>query len=275
VERLTIGAFAARARLSPKALRMYDRLGLLVPERVDSVTGYRWYGPGQVERARLVALLRRLDMPLARIAEVVELPPPEASRAVAEFWSGAEVRFAGQRAVADFLRVRLSGGEQEMHVVETSVTGEQVVLYERRRLLADELPRWIPAASARLRETAEGCGGVPGPPFVVYHAQVSEESDGPAEVCVPVADPVAARKRAAGSGGRFGVRVEPAARLAFTRVTKEELVYPRILSAYAAVEEWAAARGLRLTGPGREVYFAHWGSAAPGDPVCDVAVPVG
>ncbi len=26
---LTIGAFAARARLSPKALRLYDRLGLL------------------------------------------------------------------------------------------------------------------------------------------------------------------------------------------------------------------------------------------------------
>ncbi|MFE0732542.1 MerR family DNA-binding transcriptional regulator [Streptomyces antibioticus] len=32
-ELLTIGAFAARARLSAKALRLYDRLGLLAPAR--------------------------------------------------------------------------------------------------------------------------------------------------------------------------------------------------------------------------------------------------
>lgn len=68
---LTIGAFAARARLSAKALRLYDRLGLLAPAHVDEATGYRYYRAGQAERARLVALLRRLDMPLARIAEVV------------------------------------------------------------------------------------------------------------------------------------------------------------------------------------------------------------
>jgi PPM family protein phosphatase len=30
---MTIGEFAARTRLSPKALRRYDRLGLLPPER--------------------------------------------------------------------------------------------------------------------------------------------------------------------------------------------------------------------------------------------------
>jgi hypothetical protein len=38
---LTIGAFAARARLSPKALRLYDRLGPLAPAYVDEASGYR------------------------------------------------------------------------------------------------------------------------------------------------------------------------------------------------------------------------------------------
>ena len=32
---MTIGAFAGRTRLSAKALRLYDRLGLLPPARVD------------------------------------------------------------------------------------------------------------------------------------------------------------------------------------------------------------------------------------------------
>jgi hypothetical protein len=44
---LTIGAFAARARLSPRALRLYDRLGLLAPAYVDDASGYRYYRTGQ------------------------------------------------------------------------------------------------------------------------------------------------------------------------------------------------------------------------------------
>lgn len=50
MESLTIGAFAKASRLSPKALRLYDELGLLTPARVDPLTGYRHYAPAQLER---------------------------------------------------------------------------------------------------------------------------------------------------------------------------------------------------------------------------------
>ncbi|MDP9868466.1 MULTISPECIES: MerR family transcriptional regulator [Streptosporangium] len=69
-ELLTIGAFARAARLSPKALRLYDELGLLLPAAVDGDSGYRFYDPEQLERARLIAWLRRLGMPLTRIRRV-------------------------------------------------------------------------------------------------------------------------------------------------------------------------------------------------------------
>ena len=81
VKLLTIGEFARLARLSPKALRLYDELGLLRPFRVDEWSGYRYYAPSQLERARLVAWLRRLGMPLAQIGAVVESPPAEAAAA--------------------------------------------------------------------------------------------------------------------------------------------------------------------------------------------------
>lgn len=71
---LTIGVFAQAARLSPKALRLYDELGLLRPAAVDGESGYRFYDPAQLERARLIAWLRRLGMPLARIRRVCDLP---------------------------------------------------------------------------------------------------------------------------------------------------------------------------------------------------------
>ncbi|MCT7357082.1 MerR family transcriptional regulator [Streptomyces sp. 15-116A] len=279
-ELLSIGAFAARARLSAKALRLYDRLGLLAPAHVDPVTGYRYYRPGQVERARLVALLRQLDMPLARIAEVVDAGGgTEAAERLAAYWAGVEARLAGQRTLAEYLRGRLSGRSSEMYgkfVVETVDVPEQVLITEKRHTLADELPAWIGASLGRLEEAARECGGVAGVPFVAYHAEVSMESDGPAEACVPVADEAAARDWAERRGRAWEttVRVEPARRLAFTRITKAQVAHPQILAAFEAVEEWIAAHGLSQDGPCREVYFADWEAAGAEDPVCDVAFPV-
>ncbi|MFI8948242.1 MerR family transcriptional regulator [Streptomyces sp. NPDC053750] len=278
-ELLTIGAFAARARLSAKALRLYDRLGLLAPAHVDGTTGYRYYRAEQTERARLVALLRQLDMPLARVAEVVRADGVEAAGLLDAYWAGIEARVAGQRTLTDYLRARLSGRSSEMYgkfVVETVDVPEQVVISETRHTLADELPTWIGASLTRLEEAARDCGGVTAPPFVVYHAEVSTESDGPAESCVPVADEAAARSWVEGRGRAWQsqVRVEPARRLARTRITKAQVAHPQILAAFEAVEEWVAAQGLTVAGPCREVYFADWEAAGPEDPVCDVAFPV-
>ncbi|OIK07215.1 MerR family transcriptional regulator [Streptomyces monashensis] len=279
-ELLTIGAFAARARLSAKALRLYDRLGLLTPAHVDEVSGYRRYRADQVERARLVALLRQLDMPLARIAEVVGAESgAQAAERLAGWWAGVETRVAGQRTLAEYLRGRLSGRSSEMYgkfVVETVDVPAQLVITESRHTLADELPTWIGGSLERLVGAARECGGVTGAPFVVYHAEVSMESDGPAESCVPVADEAAARvwAESAGWARRTRVRVEPAARLAFTRITKAQVAHPQILAAFEAVEQWMAGQGLEMAGPCREVYFADWDTAGPEDPVCDVAFPV-
>jgi len=278
-ELLTIGAFAARARLSAKALRLYDRLGLLAPAHVDEASGYRYYRAEQVERARLVALLRQLDMPLARIAEVVESDGHAAADRLAAYWAEVETRLAGQRTLAEYLRGRLSGRSSEMYgkfVVETVDVPERVVITETRHTLADELPTWIGASLTRLEAAAQECGGVTAAPYVVYHAEVSMESDGPAESCVPVADKTAARTWAEAKGRAWEtrVRVEPAQRLAYTRITKAQVAHPQILAAFEAVEQWMAGEGLAMAGPCREVYFADWEAAGPGDAVCDVAFPV-
>jgi PPM family protein phosphatase len=121
---LTIGAFAKASRLSPKALRLYDELGLLAPARVDPVTGYRLYAPEQLERARLVAWLRRLGMPLARIRDVCdlcELDPAAAAREVRAFWARAEAETAARRDLAAFLIDHLSWKDPAMSPTSTAV----------------------------------------------------------------------------------------------------------------------------------------------------------
>lgn len=67
----SIGQMARASGLSVSALRFYDGAGILVPAFVDPETGYRWYGPEQVQPAQLVAGLRRVGMPLAEIALVL------------------------------------------------------------------------------------------------------------------------------------------------------------------------------------------------------------
>jgi protein phosphatase len=114
MELLTIGAFARAARLSPKALRLYDELGLLRPARVDEASGYRFYSPDQLERARLVAWLRRVGMPLAKIAEVCDLPAPAAAAAVSDFLALLEADLSERKGLAAFLIAYLSGGKTTM-----------------------------------------------------------------------------------------------------------------------------------------------------------------
>ncbi|WP_042433163.1 MerR family transcriptional regulator [Streptacidiphilus anmyonensis] len=110
-EPLTIGAFARLAELTPKALRLYDELGLLRPAHVDPASGYRYYEPAQLERARLVARLRLLGMPLARITSVCTLPPEAAAAEVAAYWAQVEHDTESRRRLAHLLADHLKGKE--------------------------------------------------------------------------------------------------------------------------------------------------------------------
>ena len=67
----SIGAFADMTRLSLKALRLYDQLGLLQPLHVDPQNGYRYYGVDQLSSARMIRNMREMDMPLATIRRVL------------------------------------------------------------------------------------------------------------------------------------------------------------------------------------------------------------
>jgi len=71
---MSIGEFARAARLTIKALRYYDREGLLVPARVDPGTGYRFYTSAQLATALRIGLLRRADVSIAAIRVVLHDP---------------------------------------------------------------------------------------------------------------------------------------------------------------------------------------------------------
>jgi DNA-binding transcriptional MerR regulator len=243
-------------------------MGILVPDQVDPVSGYRHYGEQQLSIARLVAWLRRLDLPLGDVARVVSADPSERAALVEGYWHEVETRIAFQRELAQHVTARLAGAPPASGLtIGQRHVPEQLVLTEQRHVRAPELATWLEMAFARLVAAAGAYGGVTGHPFAVYRGEVNVDSDGPVEVCVPI-PPISADERPAGA------RVEPAHDEAFLRVRRAQVEYPQILSAFDAVLQWADDQGVPAAGPPREIYFAEFLAAAPDDEVCDVALPI-
>lgn len=266
-ELMSIGRFSRASRLSLKALRLYAELGLLTPAHVDERSGYRYYAPAQLEHARLVSALRQLEMPLARIAELLELPDIERARAVEEYWRGVEDEVGVKRHLRAGVLRRLRNEVEIMHEVKTRTVPERKLLSIEERTLADELPNVIKRSMEALITHAKQAGvEQAGPMLVIYHVIVSLDADGPVEVCMPVTGAVE-------PFGNARVRLEPAYEEAYARITVAEVEYPRILRAYESVETWLEQSGKTPIAPPREVYFTAWDGLGPDDDACDIAFP--
>jgi PPM family protein phosphatase len=197
VELLTIGTFSRASRLSPKALRLYDSLGLLTPAHVDEVSGYRFYRPDQLERARLVAWLRRLGMPLARIRVVCDLAadaPDQAAEQVAAYWAETEAEVADRRTLAAHLISYLYGEETVMPGARPALT----IRYAARSDigLSRDRNQDTAYASRRLLAVADGMGAGGG----AASAAVIEALK-PLEAAVPAGDLLNAMEDAVAQAG--------------------------------------------------------------------------
>lgn len=69
---LTIGQAADRTGLTPKAIRLYERKGLLPPPR-RSDAGYRLYGDDDLVVLAFIRRARTLNLRLDEIADILDL----------------------------------------------------------------------------------------------------------------------------------------------------------------------------------------------------------
>src|SRR6202789_2096078 len=188
VNQMRIGEFARGSRLSAKALRLYDELGLLPPARVDEDSGYRLYEPGQLKQARLIAALRQLQVPLAEIKAILALDPVQAAERVREFWAATEAGHTTRRALAAYLIDELSGKRSVVYEVSTREIPERSLLCVKRNVAGrDKAWAFGKEFIALLRQyQLPQIEGRAGAFFCIYWGEVSEDSDGPIEWCCPV-----------------------------------------------------------------------------------------
>ena len=104
--------------VSTRTLRWYDEIGLLKPGRVAE-SGYRYYGPAQVDRLQHILFYRALGVELARIRECLDAPSFD--------------RLAALRQHLAALRAKKARLEDLIRSVEETIDSE-----ERKEPMEDE-----------------------------------------------------------------------------------------------------------------------------------------
>ena len=71
-ELLKISELADFCGTTPKALRLYEKKGILVPCKIDPQTGYRYYSADQVKKLNVLVELQELGFSLNEIKKIME-----------------------------------------------------------------------------------------------------------------------------------------------------------------------------------------------------------
>jgi DNA-binding transcriptional MerR regulator len=281
VEEISIGEFARRSRLSVKALRLYDKRRVLVPARVDEVSGYRYYDVAQLEDARLVSMLRQLDLSLAAIRKLVACDPVDAGNQIAAHWRKVESVHDARRELADYLVNRLTGKKPIVYEVATREMPERSVLCLKRNV--DEKGAWALGKEfiAIMRERPlPRMEGREGAAFAIFWGEVSADSDGPVEWCKPI--PQAEARSLAEHYPELTLRTESAHREAYVALGPAGGNAVQWQLASESLSNWAAESGIDdeslwhefedLGGP-RITYLVTPPVTETSVPDCDFAVP--
>lgn len=250
-----IGDFSKISRLGIKTLRYYHEINLLVPSRVDNLTGYRYYDEPCLYRARSIQRLKELNFSLADIREilahsnndrelvqVMQKKQAEVEQKLREYQKiygqiGAFLRLAGEEAEA-------SSGEALFKEIP-----DMLVISIRFRGKYEETGVHI----ARLFQA----GGVfaAGKAFSLYYDVGPAEENADIEVCLPVLRPV--------SGEGIQTR-----RLAGGRAVciQHRGAYEHIWKSYRAAVDYLNQHHLQPLSPSREVYLKGEDQMLPADP---------
>jgi DNA-binding transcriptional MerR regulator len=255
---LSIGTFANMTRLSIKALRLYDQLGILQPLHVDPQTGYRYYGVDQLSSARRIRNLRDMDMPLATIRQVLaalQSSPVLAETLVQEYASMRERQVKQIRSqVQTFIRIIQQ--ETKLMTLEVHVKTipaqkvASITRYVKVPALDVTITQSISALQTLLQKQKANASEAP---FGIYHGAINEQEDGPIEICLPVDGNLKAEDD-------VEVKQLEGGEAACVTMLGAQCDFPAILSAYDAAADWIQKNGYQMAEEPREVWHS-----APGE----------
>jgi DNA-binding transcriptional MerR regulator len=248
----TISKFGKLTGLTPKALRIYEREGLLKPDTINIKTGYRYYAQAQAQIAERIRLLRSIDMPLEDIRAILaQRDSKTKQKLLCEHEQHIEAQLSSYHEALQTLK-ELSARDIDTYPIALKDVPAQPVIYMRQQTSLPQIE------TARERAFGELYGFLrqekiapTGPGFSANasegkfepHEDLNLEADWLIDVCVPVAKVIKNR--------RIGSRVFLGGKVAYVIHTGP---YEPLFQVYKKITGWLKQQGLAHTGQTREIY---------------------
>ena len=271
---IRIGSFARIAQVSTRALRLYDKLGLLKPAQVDPSTDYRYYSIEQLPRLNRILALKDLGFSLDQIAVVLrsELSAEQLRGMLTMKRAEVERRVAAEQAQLARIAARLRQIEQE----DALDTYEVVV----KRIE----PHWLAAVSGVINDyiTSE-------PIFIqlfaeldAYLAHSGVRNIGPR---VGLFYDLGTHEHAiqVRAGMLLPTRISGSERIEISQLHGVEQMAcvvhhgpydETLIQANTAILKWIDANGYQIRTPTREIYLHYQVSGDPSQFVTEIQMPI-
>ena len=245
-----IGEFARLSRVSVKALRYYDEIGLLEPSYVDRFTSYRYYLADQLPRLNRILALKDLGLSLDEIATLLDGDlPAEQIRGMLRM-KQAEIQHRVDAEGARLARVeaRLRQIEQEGAMPKYEVVIKEVkpqMVMGVRDIIATfpDVGRLFGEVE---RYVAQHGGKPSGACMAIYYDDGSNFTNIDAEAATPVVAPLPESDR---------VKCHQIPGVKTVAATLHKGPYDGLTEAYNALVSWTETNGYRIVGHSREVYL--------------------
>ena len=246
-----ISDFSRFTRVSVKALRHYDRLGILRPAHVDPESRYRYYSARQVSRLQRILALRDLGFSLEHVADIVgaDGSAPTMRRLLEMRRTQVERQLALDRERLAQLDARLRELDEGRSPVlpEAVVQAIPAVRVASRRARVPDLDDGVRLLFEAVELDASRADvRAEGPPILIYHDRDHRMSEADVEAAVPVT-PDARRC------GRSRVRTLPA--MVSAACVTYAGSYDQWTDVLRGLLAWMQTRRLAPVGPMREIFL--------------------
>ena len=270
---LKISDFAQLSRVSPKALRIYDRLGLLKPIEVDSQSKYRYYSATQLPRLHKILVFKELGFSLEQIGCLLD-----------ENISLAEIRGMLRLKQAE-IKERLAEDTVRLARVEIRLQEiEQEKLMSDYEVILKPIESQLVAATLGIIPDFDNCASVIGTMFDrvysyafgngvkqvgcginIYHETKLRDKNIPIEAVVPIP------RKIPTSDGIWVYELPAVERVA---CVVHQGSFDTIGKAYNVLLEWVGKHSYQISGSTREVYLQYERDGDPAQYVTEVQIPV-
>ena len=260
VDQIPIGKFSFMTRLSQKALRLYDRKGLLVPEAKDPFTGYRYYTVPQLEKGMKIKTLSFLGFSLEEISMLLDAESTgnyeQMGACFRKKLEETQSEIGKLQRIEGILQGACKHNGKIVEIFKMSVTEPVIKEIPEIRVVSKREKGTFAVTIGKLIGEICACVDSPenqrnrikvtGPVMFLCHDEEYKETDADIEIAIPVSGRILVEDP------KMEIKTIPAARVVSVIYRGP---YLGVEAGYNRVFSYAEENNLEPFGPSRELYF--------------------